>query len=317
MRKNLSKIALAGASLAFAFTISCGNHSLDDFLETKCGGKEYDANEFSCVGGELVGKCKGVDYYPDYQICNNGQIEDINNNTPSSSSSANEEIVNIFGYEQTYIIKNVTQSSFTQVQPFSAYYCLKSILEEEKVSYSKNDTTLSFWGLEFNGNSTSITGTWTREAYSAICEDDEQCNDHNKISKAVFTQNSVIYTNCLDTNEFGFLQISEKVKRKRIDCHTIEYSNGTEKVIVKSYPDHIESAYNGSICRSLDLNLDKACTEIIDLMKKDGIDENSEDYSIGLVFGLAFGYIMPGQLNYECLDANNFPEWFGSQRYNK
>ena len=49
-----------------------------------CNGTEYNAEIFRCEGGELIGKCKGVDYYIDYQVCTDGIVEE--KNAPSSSS---------------------------------------------------------------------------------------------------------------------------------------------------------------------------------------------------------------------------------------
>jgi uncharacterized protein (TIGR02145 family) len=51
-----------------------------------CGGVEYDATTYRCEGGELIGKCRGVDFYPAYQACNDGVIEDKNPKSSSSSS---------------------------------------------------------------------------------------------------------------------------------------------------------------------------------------------------------------------------------------
>jgi len=86
MRTQLSKIAYAAiVGIALTFTLSCGDHNPFLFDTEKCGDKEYKTSEFTCVGGELVGKCMGADYYPAYQTCNNGRIE---NNTPDASSSS-------------------------------------------------------------------------------------------------------------------------------------------------------------------------------------------------------------------------------------
>ncbi|GBU23768.1 hypothetical protein R83H12_00386 [Fibrobacteria bacterium R8-3-H12] len=53
-----------------------------------CGNIEYDASIYRCESGELIGKCKGVDFYPAYQVCNNGAIESKNPSTPTQSSSS-------------------------------------------------------------------------------------------------------------------------------------------------------------------------------------------------------------------------------------
>jgi len=318
VEKNLSKIALAGASLALVFTISCGEHGFSDLLETKCGGKEYNASEFSCVGGELVGKCRGKDYYPEYQVCKNGQIEDIDNNTPGSSSSANEEMIDFFGNERTLSIENITPSSFTQST--NNLYCLEPLFSSlgvlssstGKISYSKNGTTLSFGGLEFNGNSSNIIGTWTRNPYSVNCGNDFQCQNNDAISKVVFTQNSVTYTTCLDnvgiTGELLGEEV-EGVKIKTTDCNTKEFFRGTERVIEKYYPDHQEATYNGKTCKSIKTNISKECSEMINILKEIGIDENSEDYEVTLGVYVSM-YLGPRRFDSKCLEDNNFPKWY-------
>jgi len=308
MKKQFSRITLMATFVfAVAFTLSCGNHTLDDLLETKCGGKEYDASEFSCVSGELVGKCKGVDYYPDYQICNNGQIEDKN----LSGGSSSVEEWNLFGNENTFRIESMTQSSFTQTMDL---YCLETLGNSNigKISYSKNGTTLSFWGLEFNGNSSSIMGTWTREPYSATCEEnDSNCKGNNNISKAMFTQNSVTYTTCI--GEIGTKKISDSVTVKTTDCNTREYSNGTEKVIEKVYSDYRTATYKSKTCRTPEGegSILSMCTWLKNAYEKDGVvmDENSEDYDLQVFFGL-LAYIVSESFDSKCLEDNNFPEWF-------
>jgi hypothetical protein len=75
-----------------------------------CGEKEYDSGVYRCESGELIGKCKGVDFYPAYQVCNDGVIQD--KNPPSSSSvrssgsvssssnvvSSSSKVPQVFGY---------------------------------------------------------------------------------------------------------------------------------------------------------------------------------------------------------------------------
>ncbi|MDR0517643.1 MAG: hypothetical protein LBH25_11425 [Fibromonadaceae bacterium] len=59
--------------LVLVFTFSCSSDSGD---VPTCSGEKYDTSAYRCESNELVGKCKGNDYYPAYEICNDGVIED-------------------------------------------------------------------------------------------------------------------------------------------------------------------------------------------------------------------------------------------------
>jgi hypothetical protein len=87
MRSIFSKFALAaGIMLALVFTFSC---TVDDNGgEQKCGNVVYDSDTYRCEAGELIGKCKGVDYYPAYQQCVGGVVVDGGSSSPSVSSSS-------------------------------------------------------------------------------------------------------------------------------------------------------------------------------------------------------------------------------------
>jgi hypothetical protein len=73
-------------AVATIFTLSCDNNGSKDGIEM-CGGVEYRTSDFYCVVGELVGKCKGKDYYPAYQICNNGPLSSMTISTVSAAAA--------------------------------------------------------------------------------------------------------------------------------------------------------------------------------------------------------------------------------------
>ncbi|GBU25190.1 hypothetical protein R83H12_01831 [Fibrobacteria bacterium R8-3-H12] len=85
MKTNHFLSLLAVFAVSFTF-FACSGDSSGETAKL-CGNEEYDANTYRCESGELIGKCKGADFYPAYQICNNGVIEDVNS-VPSSSSVA-------------------------------------------------------------------------------------------------------------------------------------------------------------------------------------------------------------------------------------
>jgi len=101
MRSIFSKFALvATLGLALAFTFSCS--AVDDAInssssssgggEQKCGGVVYDTDTYRCEAGELIGKCKGVDYYPAYQQCVGGVVVDGGSSSPSVGSSSSSSV---------------------------------------------------------------------------------------------------------------------------------------------------------------------------------------------------------------------------------
>jgi len=82
---NFSKITLAVSFLlALAFTFSC----TIDSGEQKCGGVVYDSDAYRCEAGELIGKCRGMDYYPAYQQCVNGVVVDGGTSSPIAGGSS-------------------------------------------------------------------------------------------------------------------------------------------------------------------------------------------------------------------------------------
>jgi len=94
MRTQFSKIArVAGTSLALALTFSCssddnqGNNG-GSGTNNLCNGVSYDQSLYRCELGELIGKCRGLDYYVAYERCVDGVVVDNNSNKSSSSSYA-------------------------------------------------------------------------------------------------------------------------------------------------------------------------------------------------------------------------------------
>jgi len=84
MRNKLSKIALAASfGLPLALTFSCSSEDNNN----SCNGVSYDQNIYRCESGEIIGKCKGKDYYVIYEQCVNGVV--VNNSSNYSSSSNN------------------------------------------------------------------------------------------------------------------------------------------------------------------------------------------------------------------------------------
>jgi uncharacterized protein (TIGR02145 family) len=80
--------------IAMTFTFSCssgdgggnepgGNPNASEL----CDGVSYDPSVYRCELGELIGKCRGKDYYIVYEQCVNGVVENNSSNNNNSSSS--------------------------------------------------------------------------------------------------------------------------------------------------------------------------------------------------------------------------------------
>jgi uncharacterized lipoprotein YehR (DUF1307 family) len=138
---------------------------------------------------------------------------------------------------------------------------------------------LSFYGIKFNGNQTSLTGTWTREPFSASCEkDDYDCEYNNRFSKAVFTENSLSITECF--GEIGEREFTDDngvaIIEKVIDCGTAESKIGTETVRFNASASGTEiiATYKGKTCKvPLELSesqMRAACKEAYNKAKTEG-----------------------------------------------
>jgi uncharacterized protein (TIGR02145 family) len=222
------------------------------------------------------------------------------------------------GSVYTYSIEAITGFSFTMVD--ERYDCredgtLGKEYDRKTVNYSISGNTLSFWGVDFSGNSASLIGAWTREPFSASCnQDDYYCEDNNGMSKAVFTPNSFSYTYC--RGKPGTVSESRRnsvvTTIKTVDCGTREYTYTKGNQTVKrmryySSPQKQVYTYNGKTCTRTEYSESQrraACTEAYRKAKTEGYDGNGhlvEDYY----------YDILGRDFDKCIESN-FPEWFYS-----
>jgi uncharacterized protein (TIGR02145 family) len=85
--KSTKHFLLAAISIALALTFSaCDSGSGGG---NTCSGKQYDQSKYGCVNDELVGTCNGSYYNPEYERCNNGQVQDGAEITFPPSSGGN------------------------------------------------------------------------------------------------------------------------------------------------------------------------------------------------------------------------------------
>jgi len=92
MKTNSRFLLAASLVLAMALTFGCSNDSNNNsgngnsggFNATNlCGSVSYDPSIYRCEMGELIGKCRGKDYYVAYEQCVNGVVVNV---VKSSSS---------------------------------------------------------------------------------------------------------------------------------------------------------------------------------------------------------------------------------------
>ena len=92
---------LASLSLTILFALSCSGEN--NSSNEPCG--SYDTSIYRCEMGELIGKCKGEDYYIAYEQCDNGVIVNTRSSegkgSPSSSSNDFDNSSFVYG-GQTY-----------------------------------------------------------------------------------------------------------------------------------------------------------------------------------------------------------------------
>jgi hypothetical protein len=242
--------------------------------------------------------------------CSNGDDNDGSGNGNDYSGDPGE------GITYTYDIENVTESSFTMVNKEDRCYengTWEENAYREEVSYSINDKALFLWRLEFNGSSSSLIGTWTREPFSASCEENDYnyyCEDNNNISKAVFTQDFLTVTACRGKIGERDLKDDDGVvvgKIKFIDCGTVEETRGTETVRIKFSGTEIAATYRGKTCKASmrysESKMREACTEAYNKALAEGYDGSGyvvEEYY----------YEIRAKDIIKCLKDNNFPEWF-------
>jgi len=191
MTNSPSKIALAvGILLAVALSFSCSgggggddevssssvkskpSSSSGDVAVKPCGGVSYDPKLYRCELGELIGKCRGNDYYVSYQQCVNGVIVDNNSLSSSSGSPINpsSSSLPIAGNSSSSIIESPSSSSLPVAGNSSS-----SIIESPSSSSlpiagnSSSSVVSSSSSVPSSSSYVPVWGEWT-EITPATCE---------------------------------------------------------------------------------------------------------------------------------------------------
>jgi len=218
----------------------------------------------------------------------------------------------------TYGLEDVTGSSFIMVED-EGYECKENgTLEKDyyrhSVSYSIDGKVLSIWELDFKGNSSSLTGTWTREPFTANCATDSYCDDFDGVSKLVFTSSTLTMTACI--GKVGSVVESESEdgvarKTKIINCSTQErtYTKGNETVKRTRYynsPRKEVYTYNGKTCtwtESSEAQMRTACTQAYNKVKAENPGYSGNSYLVEDEY-----YDILDKDMEDCMKS--FPEWF-------
>jgi len=306
MKSKLFFLSTATLVLATALTFSCSGG--DD------GGSgeqtyKYCIADNQCLEGPFTAStCTG-------QLSNSCPGGSSSSNPVGGSSSSSDGSNNIGsdgeGYYTTYSIKNITGSSFTEIDSY--YDCnedgtFEIGTEDEVVSYSITGNTLSLRGREFTGNSTSLIGTWTRQPYPTCSSRCSSVSDG--YSKVVFTQNSITYTNCMGKAGDEFDMNTYKIKV--IDCNTWEYSKESEKVTMKvsgtkgTATYKVTITYNGETCIYLypsETQMRSACTEAYNKATAEGYTGGGD-----LVYDY-YRKTIDKDLS-KCFEDKGIPQWF-------
>jgi len=159
--------------------------------------------------------------------------------SPSSSGSVN-------GSETYSYTLDDDGEYFTLFIPQESPYCeegdLKTVKDTSEIehyySIEDNILTLTVWGdtVLFSGSGDELVGTWTRTKGS--CEEPDEdysyyCKDNYDITKAVFTDSKVTITREECPTDYyvnGYVNEDNGYTTKVVNCSTLEYSNGSEKI---------------------------------------------------------------------------------------
>ncbi|MDR3002282.1 MAG: hypothetical protein LBU89_13605 [Fibromonadaceae bacterium] len=212
-------------------------------------------------------------------------------------------------FTESLAIKEINDNSFTYVS-YEEYDCRSNGTLEKyegirEAAYSINNGVLTIKWRErsdapefnFNGNSSSLIGTWTRSKNKAAhCYEDDYYNDYGchygyDFTKAVFTQNKVSITRdfCWTDEEEDGKVNSIGWATKVIDCNTVEQKKGNDvvKLNIKFSNNSMKwtATYNGKSCEASRSepsvsDMEKACKEAVE---KGGHDY--DEYYWDLLYG--------------------------------
>jgi hypothetical protein len=165
MKIPFTKITLVAAfALAFSFTFNaCGEQDGGGGTNELCGGASYDIDIYSCEMGELIGKCRGVDYYAAYEQCVNGAVVSISsssgNGSSGSGSSDNgngKEVISTMS--ATHIVYNAN-GEVASTSTYKSEYDSKG--NQTKIIYYNADGNITTGRIEYEydsrGNATKMT----------------------------------------------------------------------------------------------------------------------------------------------------------------
>ncbi|MCL1955979.1 MAG: hypothetical protein FWF63_01530 [Fibromonadales bacterium] len=267
------------------------------------------------IAATLTISCSTVD---DILNGDSSSSSKVSTTTPSSSSGRNNSSSSSGGSSPS---GGGTTETFTLVEREDLYFKYKggnayesceggNIIEhpyEKLVFYSIKNNVLDWtWtydgyeGLEIGdtlnlkGTSNNLTGTWTRtKNKDASCELNTEfdspfysCKEGYDITKAVFNATNVVITRdeCLTVSWVNGSVDYQGWKTKVVDCNTLEFSKGSDKITRKLTKTGEEMIYNGSSCKDIQPNKSQkelACATAWAQYSRaiaEGEDDSSLDY---------------------------------------
>ncbi|MDR2555017.1 MAG: hypothetical protein LBC64_06265 [Fibromonadaceae bacterium] len=236
MRTQLKKIVLAvGISLAMALTFSC---SSDD------GGNE---NPSGVIGGEARGGSREIT-----------EVYALKNITDNSFTFT--YIDTIGGSEYCGLFGALKRES--DIYDATINYIINNNALVWKYDYSRDGFQFGEDGLQFNGISNNLIGTWTREV--------KKYGDFENVTRAEFMGNELKITYDYCASDRMLLRYGEDRgngwKIRNIDCETYEIYKGNEVITVKETSrldviNDLSVTYKGKTCAFHISQLEKACSD--------------------------------------------------------
>jgi len=254
---------------------------------------------------------------------NGGDSSDSNNGSNSSGGTTetytlekHEDLI-YFRYKGGVSYESCEAGGDLVEYPYErlVFYSIDNNILNWTWTFSYDDDLIVGDTLNFKGTSNNLTGTWTRtKNKNASCELNDEfdfpfidCKEGYDITKAVFTNDKVTITRdeCRTDDAVNGAVDYRGWKTKVVNCNTIEYSKGSNKVTKKFTKNGEEMSYNGSEpCKQPDKPTKQAaCAAAYAKYVAEGGDVDEWDSY--------YYYQNIGDPYYSCLENTLPDDWWG------